>query len=349
MAELQFTPRCELSSFEWDCQTQHWQRLKLDGKTLTLLSKRSNLHGLLRVFLFMLSLVILAMAVVYVSRYSLWLAIAVLYAYYFMYGFLVAIVHELQHKIVFARSLDWLSEIISFFVQVLVWNGPCYARISHQLHHRYTMVRGIDPETAWPEVITTKWLRKTFWGLVLKVLVIGALVDIFLMSRTLIQRALGIKDRMMRDHCSDRQITLIRIESLAILLIHAAVVAGAVWFRRWEPIIFITLAHPIGTPIETFWHSTEHIGRLYNVNDQRLCTRSVRVSPFIHLFFGGLDDHVDHHLFPGVPSRNLPKLHKILVKDLAEPKTMIQCWREMFAIAKEKDNHPESEYVPITL
>ena len=88
---------------------------------------------------------------------------------------------------------------------------------------------------------------------------------------------------------------------------------------------------------------------MVNVNDQRLCTRSVRVGPLVHLIYWGLDDHVDHHQFPAVPSRNLPKLHKILKKDLAEPKSMIACWREMFAIACEKDHHPESEYIPIAL
>ncbi len=28
----------------------------------------------------------------------------------------------------------------------LLWNSPRYARSSHMLHHRCTMVRGMDPE-----------------------------------------------------------------------------------------------------------------------------------------------------------------------------------------------------------
>ncbi len=41
----------------------------------------------------------------------------------------------------------------------------------------------------------------------------------------------------------------------------------------------------------------------------------------------------------------LPKLHQRLQNDLPEPMGVIDCWREMFAIAKEKDLRPQNEYV----
>ncbi|MDP6526632.1 MAG: fatty acid desaturase [Kiritimatiellia bacterium] len=349
MPELEFTPREELSDYEWDSERKDWNRPDLDRETLKRLSERNTLDGLVRIGFFVSILAACALATIQVSRYSLWLAIPILYLYYFFYGFWVAIAHELQHKTVFARSFDWFSEIIFFFIQVLIWNSPRYARISHRLHHRHTMVRGIDPETEWPEVITSKWLRKHLLKRLLRFAVVGAVYDLFDVVKVHIARSLGRKDRMMRDHCSDKDIAVIRIESLAILLIHVTIAGLAIWFRRWEPIAFVTLAWQIGTPFEDMWHTTEHIGRLYNVKDQRLCTRSIRVSPFIKLIFWGLDDHVDHHCFPVVPSRNLPELHGILSKDLAEPKNMVGCWQEMFAIAREKDNNPTHEYVPVTL
>lgn len=347
--ELTFTPRAELSDYEWDSQLKQWKRPDIDREVLKRLSERSTLNGLWRVGLFVLFLAASATATLLVSHYSLLWAIPVLYVYFFFYGFWVAIAHELQHKVVFAKSFDWFSEILFFFVQVLMWNSPRYARVSHRLHHRYTMVRGIDFETAWPEVFTSAWLKKFFRGVILKILVVGAVADLIRAVRQQIQRALGQKDEMMRDHCSPADIVAIRIESAAILLIHVAVVAAAIGFRRWEPIALFTLAWHIGGPIESLWHLTEHIGRLYNVNDQRLCTRSVRVSPFVKLLYWGLDDHVDHHIFPVVPSRNLPELHRILRKDLAEPRSMVDCWAEMFAVSREKDRNPDHEYVPVAL
>jgi fatty acid desaturase len=208
------------------------------------------------------------------------------------------------------------------------------------------MVRETDPETDWPEIITTPWLKGYLRGIILNILVIGAPRSLFDAVKIQVERAAGKKDRMMRDHCSEADCRRIRIESAAILLLHLAVVAGAIVFRSWWPILFVTLAWQIGSAFETLWHSTEHIGRLYNVNDQRLATRSVRVNPVIRLLYGGLDDHVDHHVYPWVPSRNLPKLHRVMREKLAEPRGMIGCWKEMFAIAREKDLRPQNEYVP---
>jgi len=345
---LEFTQREQLSQYEWELTQSFKNRTTVDKEVIRKLAERSNLHGLMRMMFYVGSLVLTAWAAVAVSHISLWLAIPVLYAYWFLYGFWVAVAHEMQHKMVFAKSWDRFSEFIYFFVQAFIWNSPRYARISHQLHHRYTMVRGTDPETAWPEVITTPWLKKYLRGILLNILVIGAPVSLFRAVRMQVERVLGRKDRMMSDHCTDADCRRIRIESAAILLFHSAIAVAAIVSTSWWPILLVTIAWQIGGSIETLWHSTEHIGRAYNLNDQRLVTRSVKVNPVVRLLYGGLDDHVDHHLFPIIPSRNLPRLHKVLNRDLAEPRGMISCWKEMFTIAREKDERPRNEYVPLS-
>lgn len=346
---MKFTPRTELAEFEWGDRTGQWRRPEIDSETLKRLTERSTWNGVWRVGLFVALLGSMAALTLWVGRYSLLLAVPFMYAYWTLYGFWVAIGHELQHKMVFARSAKRYSEVLYFIVQFFMWNSPRYARISHQLHHRYTMVRGKDPETDWPEIITTRWLRRYLGGLILKMLVVGSPVALWQDVMIQLRRVAGHKDRMMREFCSENDNRAIRIESAVYLSIHVAIVASAIVFRRWEPILFITIAWQIGFAIENLWHQTEHIGRAYNVNDQRLCTRSVRVGLFVHMLYWGLDDHVDHHLFPSVPSRNLPKLHQVLKSELAEPQSMIQCWKEMFAIAREKDSHPDHEYIPCAL
>lgn len=348
MLNLKFTNRKELSKFEYDSKKEFWKRLEVDKEVLKELNQRSTINGLMRIGIFIMFLLISVYASLYVRSYSWLSAIFMLYIYYFFYGFFVAIGHELQHKTVFGMKFNWLNEIMFFLVQTIMWNSPSYARISHRLHHRYTMVRGIDPETDWPEVITSKWLSKLLLQLILKIFVIGAIFELFNTIKLQILRIIGIKDNMMKNHCSEKDIKVIRIESIIILCIHMGILGLSIVQKRWELLLFITLAWQIGSGIEILWHATEHIGRLYNVNNHILNTRSVKVNPFIKLIFWGLDDHVDHHLFPSIPSKNLPKLHKIIATDLPEPKNMIDCWREMFEIAKEKDSHPENEYVPIT-
>ncbi len=347
MSSARFAARDQLSGFEWDFQRKDWKRPPVDREVLKTLSKRSTPNGLLRIAWFLFLLAVPAVAAIYVGHVNLWLTIPVLYVYYFFYGFWVAIAHELQHRTVFAESADWFSEIFFFIVQVVIWNSPTYARISHKLHHRYTMVRGVDPETDWPEVITTRWLRGLLIGLVLQILVVGAVVELAKDMWTQFSRAIGRRNRMMRDHCSEKEITAIRIESAAILLIHLAVAAVAIAFHAWAVLALFTIAWQIGSPIEKLWHSTKHIGRPYNVNDHRLNTRSIRVSRFVKSFFWGLDDHVDHHLFPVVPSRNLSKLHRILSRDLPVPDNIFGCWIEMFEISREKDQDPRREFVSV--
>jgi len=345
MSSARFATRDQLSGFEWDTVRKDWKRPPVDRQVLKELSKRSTLNGALRVAWFLFLLACPAVAAIFVSHINIWFTIPVLYVYYFFYGFWVAIAHELQHKTVFAESADWFSEIFFFVVQTVIWNSPTYARISHNLHHRYTMVRGVDPETNWPDVITTRWLRAFLIKLILRILLVGAVVELFLAIRTQVIRAAGVKDRMMREHCNDQQIRAIRIESLAIVLIHAAVAAVAIGFHAWIVLALVTIAWQIGSPIEILWHATKHIGRPYNVNDHRLNTRSIHVSWFIKTFFWGLDDHVDHHLYPVVPSRNLPKLHKILEEDLPAVDNIFGCWVEMFEISREKDQDPKREFV----
>jgi fatty acid desaturase len=349
MSSERFATRDELAGCEWDNQRKDWKRPKVDREVLKELAERSTLNGALRVAWFVFLLTASAIATVYVGRINLWLAIPVLYLYYFFYGFWVAIAHELQHKTVFAESADWFSEAFFFFVQTLIWNSPSYARVSHRLHHRYTMVRDVDPETDWPEVITSRWLRRFFAYTILRILVVGAVVELFKAVWLQISRAAGKKDRMMRDHCSEEEIAAIRRESLAILLIQVAVAAAAVVFHVWLILAFVTIAWQIGWAIESLWHSTKHIARPYNVNDHRLNTRSIHVSWFIRTFFWGLDTHVDHHLYPVVPSRNLPKLHRLLEKDLPDADNIFGCWAEMFEISKEKDRDPRKEFVSVGL
>lgn len=347
MDTARFVDRDELLDSEWDNQRKDWKRPPVDRAVLKELSRRSTLNGIVRILYFMALLTGAAIGTVVVARINLWPAIPVLYLYYFLYGFWVAIGHELQHGTVFESRHKRLNDVALFFVQIIMWNSPRYAVVSHRLHHRYTMVRDYDPETEWPDVITTKWLRGTLAGLLARILVVGAVIELYKDIRKQMLRIAGKKDWMMREHCSHRDIVAIRWESAAILGAHLAVVAAAIVFQIWWLFVFVTIAWQIGSPFERFWHLTKHIGRPYNVNDHRLNTRSVKVGGFIKSFFWGLDDHVDHHLYPAVPSMNLPKLHRILENDLPDPENVFGCWAEMFEISKEKDKDAGREFVSI--
>ena len=207
------------------------------------------------------------------------------------------------------------------------------------------MVSGVDPETDFPNVVTTRWVKKTLWGLLLTALTVG--IPSFLQAMwALIPRTLGRLNPMIEAGCREGDKKFIQRESLAILLINLAALFGFVWWQRWDLILLFILGPQVGLAIAAFWHLTEHIGLMYNSNDQRLCSRGVRVSRVVKFFYGGLDEHIEHHLFPAVPSRNLTKLREAIDWPIQERQNVIKCWREIFAIARHKETQPGDELVP---
>ena len=227
--ELKFTPREELSYANWDDTKVSWVRPDISNEIIKELSRRNSLSAFLRLGLLLFFIVSSALAALYVFYNVHWaVAIPLLYVYYFFYGFIVAPAHELQHKIVFSKSLDWLSEIIFYILQILMWNSPRYARISHRLHHRYTMVRGKDPETNYPEVINSKILKKMALNLIARFFIVGAIYELGKSIIIQVKRIAGINDEIMSKSCSKKDIQIIQLESLMILAIHTIVAVYAV-------------------------------------------------------------------------------------------------------------------------
>lgn len=343
--KLEFVSRDELKEREWDEETKRWNRPEIDREKLKLLNKRSTLEGSVRVIVHLGLITATGWLTVFALHRHILLAVVPFFIYSWLVGFLNGIEHEMRHKTVFPRSLDWLSDVIYFLIHLLWKAGSRNHRVSHVIHHRYTMVRGVDPEPAFPEDITARWVRRELLGMLFTVVTLG-IPDFFKALWGLFQRTRGRLHPMIRASCSEKDLKFIRRESLAILAINVTGLAALVLLRRWHLIIILMLAPQVGHAIAAFYHRTEHISMMYNSNDQRLCTRGVKVSPITKFFYGGLDEHVEHHLFPGVPSRNLTRLRHAFDCSVPERKNVIECWREIYAIAKHREAHPDEVFVP---
>ncbi|MDC7232196.1 MAG: fatty acid desaturase, partial [Spirochaetales bacterium] len=265
--------------------------------------------------------------------------------YSFLLGFLNGIEHEMRHNIVFPKSMDWFNNAVFFLIHVLYKDGSRYQRASHRIHHQYTMVRGVDPETDYPETLTEQYLRRFLLKMVFGVLTLGipSLLSAF---GILIQRMAGKTNPLVLARCSEKDKRIIRLESWVIFLINIAASALFIIFRQWFLIALLMLAPRIGLIIVGFWFHTEHLSMMHNSSDQRLCTRGVKVSLFVRFLYGGLDEHVEHHLFPAVPSRNLSALRMALDWNIPARQNVIQCWREIFSIARHLEKNPDDVFVP---
>lgn len=345
-SKLTFTPREHLLDYEWDFDTKVWQRPKISRDELKELNKRNNSYSFIRLGFYIILLLVSGYASIQLLNINILLGLPVLYFYYFVYGFLTAISHELRHKTMLTKNYDWLQESLFVIIQTLMWQSPLYERTSHRLHHRYTMVRDRDPETDWPEVVTRVWIRRFAYKMFSRVLFIGAIYYLLVDIYKQLNRAFGSGDKMMKNFCNDRELKIIRRESSQILLIHLAIAAFGIFTQNWWILLLITLGWQVGQISASYYFFTEHLSKMYNANDQRLVTRSVKVSKFVKLLYWGLDDHIEHHQFPGVPSANLPKLHNRLANEQDERLSALACWREIYLVAAEKEVRPEQELIP---
>jgi fatty acid desaturase len=207
------------------------------------------------------------------------------------------------------------------------------------------MVGGVDPETDFPQAITRRWVWKVLLGLLATVLTLG-IPSFFKTLWDLFQRSRGRLNPKIMAHCDAGDLKVIRQESVVILVINIVALAGLVWWQRWDLILVLILGPQVGQTIASFWWLTEHIGMMFNSNDQRLCTRGVKVTRFVKFLYGGLDEHVEHHLFPAVPSRNLTRLREAIDYPIPERRNVMTCWREILAIARHKEKQRSDEFVP---
>ncbi len=343
--ELTFVPRTELKDREWDDKAKLWDRPKIDRQTLQELSRRSTSEGMLRLIVHTVLILATAWLTVLAWRYSILLAVAPFLFYAFLVGFLNGIEHEMRHTIVFSRRLDWFSDSVYFVIHLFWKVGSRNQRVSHRIHHRYTMVKGVDPETDFPELITRRWVRNVLLGVLATVLTLG-IPAFFKTLWDLFQRSRGRLVPKIMAHCDAADLKFIRWESAVILVVNVLACAGLAWWHRWDLILLLILGPLVGQAIASFWWLTEHIGMMYNSNDQRLCTRGVKVTRFVKFLYGGLDEHVEHHIFPAVPSRNLTRLREALDYPIPERQNVVECWREIRAIASHKEKQPSDEFVP---
>ena len=267
---LDFVSRSKLSEHQWNDEIQKWERPNIESKTLKNLNKRSALNGMLRLVLHTLCILMSAWLTLYAARYSLVYAVVPYFFYSFLVGFLNGIEHELRHNIVFPKKLDWLSNTLFFIIHILYKDGSRYQRASHRIHHQYTMVRGVDPETEYPAAITVKYLRGFLFRMLFDILTLG-IPSLLMAFWTLIQRTRGKTNPLVLARCSEKDKAVIRWESLVILLINIVALALFIVGQQWFLIAFVMLAPRIGLAFVGFWFHTEHLCMMHNSMPSNTC------------------------------------------------------------------------------
>ena len=126
--------------------------------------------------------------------------------------------------------------------------------------------------------------------------------------------------------------------SRIFVLLWLSTIALSIALSSFLP-IFLFLFPKFFTFLNVIWGLTQHMGLKENTKDHRLSTRSVRLSTIPSFIYWKMEYHIEHHMFPMVPSYNLPKLYEEIKDQLPKPQNLIEAYKEILpAIMKQKED-----------
>ena len=103
------------------------------------------------------------------------------------------------------------------------------------------------------------------------------------------------------------------------VLIWSLVIFYSIYIGSFLPIVYIILPTYIGKPIWFAVNVTQHLAAKIDTKDHRLSTYSVRINPLLSFLYWNMEYHLEHHMYPMVPSYNLKKLRKEIDDQLPKP------------------------------
>ena len=113
--------------------------------------------------------------------------------------------------------------------------------------------------------------------------------------------------------------------------------------------MLILLPFIYGTTLRNIFDFTQHAGLANDVNDHRLCVRTVKLNPIFSFLYWHMEYHIEHHMFPMVPSYNLKKLHAIIKDQMPAPKNgLIDAYREILPAIIKQSKDPNYR-IPILI
>ena len=155
-----------------------------------------------------------------------------------------------------------------------------------------------------------------------------------------IKHAVGITTPVMEQCIPEKERIKCRNSARIHVAIWTIVILTSIVYQSWLPVLYLVLPGFYGKTLVASFGLTQHTGLQENIKDHRYSTRTVYLNPVFSFLYWHMEYHIEHHMFPTVPSYNLPKLHH-LIKDQMPPakKGLWGAYREIIpAIFKQAKN-----------
>ena len=301
------TPQIDLSD---------WYRPKIDRKTLRALSQRSDWPGIRHVIIYFSALFISGY-LAYVT-WGTWWTVLWFLVYGNIFGFSNGIWHETNHGTFFKSPR--LNKIFWHISSYMTAFEPIRWKWSHYHHHSYTLHMQ-TPNPIDVEVVVTR--PADVVGFFLRFLPFGSLVQSYkgfqYLHKEILLHALGRKtDSLMKIVPAEEWPNVRRWSQIHVAIWLAAIVAS-ILTASWLPVLYIVLPNFYGNTLPNACGLTQHAGLAEDDYDHRNSTPTVILGPILSFLYCRMEYHIEHHVFPMVPSHNLPQLHQAIKDQLPEP------------------------------
>ena len=273
----------------------------LTHEQLTTLSARSNVQGLIYLVAHFSAIGVTGW-LLYLATPGWW-ALPALLLHAVVISYLFSPVHECCHYSAF-RSF-WLNEGVYWWCCLFYVMVPNWFRYLHLSHHRYTQMRGQDPEM----VLSTpsnawQWLWYVsgipFWWRNF--------------SRILRHATIGpdAQDPRGGKYVPRHRYARLVLEARILIAVYAAlwglaIVNGVALWLLWLWIV----PRIAGEPVQRMLRVAEHTSCAENT-DLLENTRTTLTNAPLRVLGWQMCYHTEHHLFPNVPFHTLPKVHEHL-------------------------------------
>ena len=279
----------------------NWYKPKIDKRKLRELSKRSDLKGLSHFFLYFLFLFIFGY-LAYITWGTLW-SIIFFFIYGTIYSFSVSNWHETVHKTAFKRR--WLNEIFYHISSFMCDFEGFRWRWSHTFHHTYTLQTQDD----YDHEIQISRPTELFYFFLNYIPFSDLLFPHKLIKYEVLKHSLGIFTPVVKTSAPKNQKNKIIWNSRLYVFIWLCVFLFSFYIESILPIIYIILPTYYGKPIWFAVNVTQHLAAAIDKKDHRLSTYSLKLNPILSFLYWKMEYHLEHHMFPMVPSYNLKKLN----------------------------------------
>ena len=318
-------------------ELDNWYKPSVDKIKLKELSKRKDWPALQHFIIYFSSLFITGY-LAYVT-WGTWWSIIFFFIYGSIYSFSVSNWHETVHRTAFKTR--WLNEIFYHLTSFMSDFEGFRWRWSHTFHHSHTLQTkdkyDHEIQISRPTDLIAFFLNFVPFS--------DLLFPHKLIKYEVLKHAFGFFSPVVEITAPKTEKNKMLWNSRLYVFIWISIISLSIYYNTFFPILFFILPTYYGKPIWFLVNVTQHLGAVLDSKDHRESTYSLKINPIFSFLYWHMEYHLEHHMFPTVPSYNLKKL-QILIKDQV-PKpfpTLFSFYKKILPVIIRQATDPDYHY-----